>query len=117
MDIRKTDPTSFIVTDEGETKFLISPEKITDSKKMKESLIFNLVRKLELSQEMKKAYYSNIASAKSIYMSSYIHSIGKFSIKKHIYFFIYFFIGVPILFLCSYFMLNYKRSIDFTNSF
>lgn len=86
MDIRKADPTSFILTDEGETKFLIPSEKIIDSKKMKESLIFNLVRKLELSQDMKKTYYSNIASAKSIYISSYIHSIGKFSIKKHIYF-------------------------------
>lgn len=77
MDIRKTDPTSAIVTNEGERNFLISTDKIIESKKMKESLIFNLVRKLELSEEMKKNYYSNIASAKSIYISSYIHSIGK----------------------------------------
>lgn len=85
MDIRKTqvsDIDKTVVTNDGEIDFMIKMDSITQSKKIKESIIYNLVQKFQTIEEMKMAYTDHmIKSSDSLLLNTYIHSSGMFSIN------------------------------------
>lgn len=116
MDIRKSKVSEIaeksITNDEAASDFLIKTDSVTESRRMNESIIFNLVQRIKTIEEMKidynktrNIYENSIAN----YLGSYVHTGG--TPKSQILIKIFFFVkAAPIVFLSAYFYLIYKRS-------
>jgi hypothetical protein len=92
MDIRKSKTPEIEQTgknDEATEDFLIKTDDVIESRRMNESIIFNLVQKVRTIEDMKSAFLQTKTVHESsvfMYLSSYIHtgSIEKMEIFIYI---------------------------------
>ena len=83
MDIRKSNVPDIVeenlTNDEAASDFLIKTDSVTESRRMNESIIFNLVQKIKTIEEMKIDYNKTRNVYESVianYLGSYVHTGG-----------------------------------------
>ena len=79
MDIRRSkysENEQIVVTDEGSEEFLIKTDKALESRRLNESIVYNLVQKIDTIEGMKTSYYQGLVGENSVtsFAKYYIHS-------------------------------------------
>ena len=83
MDIRKSKvpetAEKSLTNDEAASDFLIKTDSVTESRRMNESIIFNLVQRIKTIEDLKIEYNKSrniYESSFVMYLSSFIHTGG-----------------------------------------
>lgn len=81
MDIRKTKPITIekkIIKDNLEEEYQIKTDSLLENRRINESIIFNLVQKIQTFEEIRFSYFKTVTSlTNSTYaLRSKIHSVG-----------------------------------------
>ena len=79
MDIRRSkysENEQIVVTDEGSEEFLIKTDKALESRRLNESIVYNLVQKIDTIEGMKNSYYQSLVGESTITSIAkyYVHS-------------------------------------------